>query len=651
MRSNGRRSWGIGAALIVSAGMALGQTGYFQAPLGPGGTWNVYQINWDDHSFAEYTTTYAPNALDPVNGTLPGHLATMASQTENDLIWRWSNGEDTWIGLCDRFGVGAASESRITADPLTMGWAWITGEAFSYNHWPASGEPNDWNAGVPGEDAAHIRNDGFWNDNKSGYGPNLPADPGDGTNGDESGSPLRTNGAIEWEINSPTPIAGIRSGSVFGDLPGVYSALPGPAGGVGTWGIREIRNPTQLRHALDAVEQARSGAGTITDGSFGFLDTTDPDSNANPAGSVPGYAQPFLTDTVGVGDDNIITVAHGKIQVTTPGQYTFQVRSDDGFTFRIPGQNIQQVHGGGRIDLVDPQAANFWGGTGDADTRIVYNLAAGSYDVEFVHFEMGGGAYYEVTSAQGAIANSADASWIRLGDGATSYAPTGWDPAQLAADVTWYKSDVAGIPDPGMLAATISTMDAAVAGGTYTSTGTHPDAFITEGDLPDADDNYYLRADGEFTVDDRDGVGGETFQVTFGLRSDDGSAIHIVGQNFTGFGGNGAAWGFGSDTGLGADIWTGDAAAVGSLSLTEGVTYSFQAYQFEGGGGADMEIQVALGAWSVVEAANLVWFPLDQSDTSSIRPANAGLALVPEPATGLMALLGLALLAGLRRTK
>ena len=51
---------------------------------------------------------------------------------------------------------------------MDKGWAWTSGEPVTFTAF-GGGEPNDWNAGVPGEDAAHLRGDGLWNDNGGGF--------------------------------------------------------------------------------------------------------------------------------------------------------------------------------------------------------------------------------------------------------------------------------------------------------------------------------------------------------------------------------------------------------------------------------------------------------------------------------------------------
>ncbi len=103
---------------------------------------------------------------------LQGYLATITSAGENDFIQSKVAG-DAWIGASDSSGESA--------------WRWMTGPEGTeesglgrrfwqgtwsgsvisgyYNKW-ASGEPNDYNSGSPGEDYAYMISDqdGTWND-------------------------------------------------------------------------------------------------------------------------------------------------------------------------------------------------------------------------------------------------------------------------------------------------------------------------------------------------------------------------------------------------------------------------------------------------------------------------------------------------------
>ena len=118
---------------------------------------------------------------------------------------------------------------------------------------------------------------------------------------------------------------------------------------------------------------------------------------------------------------------------------------------------------------------------------------------------------------------------------------------------------------------------------------------------------------GSFTVLDTNGAAGET--LTFGLFSDDNTALHINGQSFTATGGDVNAM-LGNPEGVGADQWlvmdvrTGNSNALGLITLAEG-TYNFEAFQMEEGGDAGLEVWVAAGdrlASGIGSGASSHWY-------------------------------------------
>ena len=323
---------------------------------------------------------------------------------------------DMWIGLTDR-EFAAPPNVDGDGDPTPQeagtsgakGWAWTSGEAVTFAAF-GGGEPND----SGGEDAAHIRGDGLWNDHKSGWGLDEPLPPmlQAGTSTDETAAPTFKY-VIEYPKASATEIAGIDAAPPT-LLPA--SPMPGPSGGAGYWGIREVRDVDPGGSIGSTISNLLAGSGTIYDGTAPILDSTDPDTNGSGGPILDGTPMPFLSDTAGVGDDNIMVSAKGRIKVVEPGDYTLQVRSDDGFALKVNGASFSSVSGGGALDRFDPSTMLFAAGTGDSNTRGIINLAAGEYDVEFVWWEGGGGAYYEVTSAQGAPTGPPHngCRWVRL---------------------------------------------------------------------------------------------------------------------------------------------------------------------------------------------------------------------------------------------
>ncbi|MDB6135606.1 MAG: hypothetical protein JWM59_3849 [Verrucomicrobiales bacterium] len=617
---------------------------FYQAPFGPGGTWNVYETVGTAATFKDALTA-AKAKVDPVNGTVNGTLVSVISQGENDMLRTIRGGADTWIGLSDREGVAVgAQESQTAGTPgnLSSGWAWTSGEPFVYKNW-GGGEPN--NAG-DAEDAGQLRGDGFWNDNASGYGLNEPSAPVLQTGTSQAEGTAAFGYVVEYFKQSATPIPGIALATV---LPAA-GTIPGPGGGAGTWGVREVSGITIAGNIVDAVNQLKSNAGTSVIGQLPKLDVGDPQTNGQGGPALAGAVTPFLSNTDG-DDNNLATIAKGKISVTQAGTYTFQVHSDDGFALRVVGQQFESVNGAGYMDPVDKSTMTFNVGTGDSNTRGVINLAAGEYDLEFVHFEGGGGAYYEVTSAQGAITDANGAQWTAVGDTAVKGARA-VDVVRLTGAAT-----VANAAKPGdnNLATATAAIETAIGNNTAV-TKAFTTLNVPEADMPIADkDNYATKVTGQIRLDDADGTAGEAIKITFNLQADDGASLRILGKDFTvatDFTGDGVAVleEVSGDATLKADYPTGNTNAFGLIELTEGELYDFAAYHSEGGGGSQFQLWYAVGDYTGTGFDPAV-FRVLSTGSDAILAANTGLALVPEPSTtGLFGLAALGLL-GRRRRK
>lgn len=622
---------------------SLASADVFQAPFGPGGTWNVYETVSTGATFKDALAA-AKAKVDPVNGTVNGTLVSVVSQGENDMLRTIRGGQDTWIGLTDREGVavGAQESQTVPATNQTVGWAWTSGEPFAYKNWGA-GEPN--NAGNA-EDVGQLRGDGQWNDNASGYGLNEPIVPTvqPGTSLAE-GTP--TFGyVVEYFKQSATPIAGITIATV---LPAA-GTIPGPRGGVGTWGVREVTGITVAGNILDAVNQLKNNAGTSLTAQLPKLDVGDPNTNGQGGPALAGPVTPFLSNTA-ADDNNIATIAKGTINVTSAGTYTFQVHSDDGFALRVVGQQFDSVNGAGYLDAIDKSTMAFSSGTGDSNTRGVITLAAGKYDVEFVHFEGGGGAYYELTSAKGAITDPNGAQWIAVGD-TTTKAQTAADAVRLTAAATVIN---AAKPGDNNLATAVAAVEAAITGGTAVTKSFNA-LNIAEGDMPIATtttDNYATKVTGTLKLDNLNGTAGEKLVVTFDLRCDDGASLRLLGKDFTAvkdFDGTGVAVleDVNGDTILKADYPTGNTEARGLVELTEGELVNFVAYHSEGAGGSTFQLWYALGDQTGADFDPAL-FKVLSLGSDTVLAANTGLGLVPEPTSaGLLGLAALGLL-GRRR--
>jgi len=130
------------------------------------------------------------------------------------------------------------------------------------------------------------------------------------------------------------------------------------------------------------------------------LNHSDDGANAgriNPTEAFPGDPNP------GGGTDNIAMISRAFIVVPTAGDYTIQVRSDDGFLLRWmnPSNTFSQINGGGTLHPSAPNEVSFGLGTGDSNTRAVTNLSAGVHELVFVWWEGTGGSHFEISAAPG----------------------------------------------------------------------------------------------------------------------------------------------------------------------------------------------------------------------------------------------------------
>ncbi|MEX2142608.1 MAG: lamin tail domain-containing protein [Pirellulales bacterium] len=99
---------------------------------------------------------------------------------------------------------------------------------------------------------------------------------------------------------------------------------------------------------------------------------------------------PFPTQTIGPDINDFVIEATATIVIPAPGQWTFGVNSDDGFTLEL-------------TNGVNTFNMSFIGPRGPGDTLQTFNFpTAGVYQARLVYFERGGGAEVELFAAQGA---------------------------------------------------------------------------------------------------------------------------------------------------------------------------------------------------------------------------------------------------------
>ncbi len=433
--------------------------------------------------------------------------------------------------------------------------------------------------------------------------------------------------------------------------------LPGPGPQNMAWGIREVRDLGGVANAGEAGTKLASGAGTIFDGVHQYINHTDPETNAS-AGKFGGDA-PFLSNT-GADDNDIQMVGHARIRVTPDqaGAWSFGVHSDDGFAMRIrdAGGNLMpwNVAGGaGGIYGDDRSELAFPDPTGDSNTRGALNLAAGLYDVEYVAYENGGGANWELYHARGTVLDDANASWRLLG--AKPDVPKHFfKPTMVMLDELGNHFDIQvvdGTPE------TTPAHSVAQARNLLDNPGNNPVFFglapvinhkdpeagvccggLDNGDLPwpgldngIADDDYATRSLGLLDMPE-DGF------VRFHIQSDDGFGLHIDNATFSivSVAGGPTTTADGGST-VNAEFGTGNTNAVLEAFIPAG-QHPFEFIHWDGGGGSYAEVYV--GGLAGQDGMLLGSF---------IEPMDLGvqfgpdvLALVPEPSSYVLAMLGMA---------
>ena len=508
-----------------------------------------------------------------------------------------------------------------------------------------------------------------WNDNKSGYGANLPT--ADANSGDENRLQRRGPHGLYHRVGEePSGCAGgFPTSRPDPALPRVFPSplarMPGQAGTASAWGstsVSDLGGPGNIWGALGRLyatgrRHARRWNRSLRSTSMTLRMAVTKDPSLVPQA-------PRVGDTPGVADDDWVSTMKGTIQVPAGqgGAYTFNVRSDDGFALRILSQangaaplvqhqftSMRTVEGGGSID--QDGTLIFRNGTGDSNTQGVINLAPGKYDVEFVTWDGCCGGFYEVSTAKGDFVNTfgPPANWTLLGDptvkpgsgpfkqvarlnaAANVKNTEGFGGAVVGDAITTFRSgptltgesnvnDVILIAENGVGPAPANTVSP-----------TRHHLFPNGGG-----DNFFTQVTGSLKVLDTDGLAGET--MTFGLFADDNAALRIVGQNFTSAVGDGST-AIGtpageSDTWLIADFATGNTNARGLITLTEG-DYNFEAFQLELGGGAGLQVWVAPGDRTTSGFGSGAFSPLVLDVLpDAVIPANPGLGLVAGPGTG-----------------
>lgn len=434
--------------------------------------------------------------------------------------------------------------------------------------------------------------------------------------------------------------------------------LPGPAGSTSAFGVRTYLNVTPLNNLDDAMNflatTTRQPDGVETfDNTVTTINHRDPEDGGE--GIFPGDT-PFPGNTEAQ-ENGVITVHKGRVRVAIAGDYTFLGNGDDGFFLRIKGVNgnpnpaFRAASQGannadGRFTMSNRNELFFSGGTGAANTRGVIPLTAGEYDIEFVHFEVNGGFFYELGVAYGAYLHgtSPPAGFRLVGDvpattvvGLPGIADPGWTVESSTPDRPEFNFSIAGaeaainatLADGTAPAAKVSTWDtinfldpeAGQAGG-FTPNNTWP--LNTSG----ADDNYAMRATATLTIS-------APGNYILGYQGDDGGYMTIEGPgnpqwNAIVFSNHPAEAMIVEDTAgsgifnrMQTEVGSGDSRTLGRVNLAAG-SYTLRTLVYEGGG----------GSW---------WEVIGGSDTGSYSGAGASVPLLSRGAPQTVVDTGLAL--------
>jgi len=194
--------------------------------------------------------------------------------------------------------------------------------------------------------------------------------------------------------------------------------LPLPTPPQQHWSVRELRRPGATVSSLVHAEWIHGdpAAGTGQTYSSAVINHADPDNSGGAPGQrVQGFV-PFATNTAG-DDDDFTLAARMRLQISEEDDYTFGFTGDDGMRLRIRGAVFHSSTRVNGSNIANPahrgDSLCFPNVTGAGETLGVARLLPGIYEVEFLSYERGGGAWTEVFAARGAK-TSVDASFRPL---------------------------------------------------------------------------------------------------------------------------------------------------------------------------------------------------------------------------------------------
>jgi hypothetical protein len=425
---------------------------------------------------------------------------------------------------------------------------------------------------------------------------------------------------------------------------GQRTRLPGPLGGAGTMGVREVFNNGLVSQVTGAYEALRniSPTATVRDyqaSQLNIFDTGEPD---NFPGAV-NFEVVRRGDTFAGGVDNLALVAHGRVRISEEqaGDYTFLVNSDDAFELWFPQRSFNTVSGAG-TEITPYGSMMYFNDRAPATSLGVVNLPAGDWDFELVYNEYFGGAQVELAAAQGVLLDvpPVDVTDFRLvGAPGQSYSGTTprvafeWEIREVLSRPE-FSQDIFTLAEARALLNNPDEDDLVFEGSVERLDLADPDTAVNhldsfDGDLPFLNDRGLFLDDDRFAMSATASLVIETAgEYTFGFNSDDGGELTIVGANFTSINSPSGVVITNGGQSLTADFLTASSLTTAVTHLEPG-EYPIEFVMWELGGGAFAEVFATSGALTELDPA--LFRILSTTSETVVVERDAGLELVEQP--------------------
>ncbi len=393
-------------------------------------------------------------------------------------------------------------------------------------------------------------------------------------------------------------------GGPFGGTPVLADAgsfnAPAPAGA--GWSIRYVDpagGTTSIFPTVYSASQALQSAVVTNDTTSPVVNFADPNNGGNRGYFTADLPQPGDT---GADDNNYVWGGRVLFTVDQAGIYTIGCHADDSVAIRLTNGakwrgRTWSTGNQGHIDSNDSSVMWWFIGSGDSNIRAAaYFPAAGSYEIQLLHYEGTGGSAVELYAAPGVQLSDGDTSaWRLIGNPSTltPLLPAVLAGAPVSTGGQWgtrYLSN-SGVTMLSLTEAVAALQDT-VGDNIY---GTMPVINFSDPDNPGTTGLFggdlVIPGDAEFLNDDdvafqaRATVNIPTSGLyTFGVRASDGFALRINGQAWINRNGSGGIDPADSSTLAGMPGTTGlsDLTTRGLIQLNAGV-YSVDFISFDRG--------------------------------------------------------------------